>query len=341
MKTVYSDGHRRHCGRAELFAGQLVACFEKPDRAEIVLARARDVGLGEILPPKAFGREPLHRVHAPEFLEFMENAWEEWRVVHGDTDALPMNWPVRSFSERIPSAIDGKLGHFSMDAATPITAGTWDAATSAVDCTLTALSMVTAGERGAFALVRPPGHHASRDLYGGYCFMNNAAVAAQFFVDGHGERVAILDVDYHHGNGTQSIFYDRSDVLFVSVHGDPKQEFPYFLGYDDERGSGTGHGFNRNFPLPWGTDAERWLDTLDEACDEIGAFQPSLVVVSLGLDTFEGDPISHFQLASPDYVRVGARIAKLGLPTLFVLEGGYAVEALGVNAVNVLTGFDG
>jgi acetoin utilization deacetylase AcuC-like enzyme len=338
--TVYSPDHRLQAGRAELIGGALLPCYEKPERAEIVLARVHEVGLGDVVPPRPFGRSPLLRVHDAKFLEFLETAWENWVRVHGGTDALPMNWAVRTFRQTLPRAIDGKLGYYCLDAATPITQGTWRAASSAADTALTAASHVAGGERAAFALTRPPGHHAAGDLYGGYCFLNNAAIAAQSLLDGGAARVAILDVDYHHGNGTQSIFYSRGDALFVSIHGDPTDEFPYFLGYADETGEGEGEGRNVNYPLPWGTEAPAWLDALEDGSRKISAFAPDALVVSLGLDTYKDDPISRFRLASDDYLEVGRRIRRLQIPTVFVLEGGYAIAALGVNAVNVLSGFE-
>jgi len=195
-------------------------------------------------------------------------------------------------------------------------------------------------ERSAFALTRPPGHHAGADFFGGYCFLNNAALAAQALREGGSARVAVLDVDYHHGNGTQSIFYERADVLTISIHGDPRTEYPFYLGHADERGAGAGEGCNLNLPLPRGTGFERWLEALDAAIAAVRAFRPDALVVPLGLDTFEGDPISGFHLKSADYLRVGARIASLALPTVFSFEGGYAVAEVGVNAVNVLEGFE-
>ena len=176
---------------------------------------------------------------------------------------------------------------------------------------------------------------------GGYCFLNNAAVAAQALRDGGASRVAVLDVDYHHGNGTQSIFYDRADVLFVSLHGDPLTEYPFYLGHADETGSGEGAGFNLNLPLPAGCTVPRWFEALEAACLRIGAFKADALVVSLGLDTFAEDPISKFSLQPDDFIRLGERMGKLGVPTVFVLEGGYAAAALGVNAVNVIEGFEG
>jgi acetoin utilization deacetylase AcuC-like enzyme len=178
-------------------------------------------------------------------------------------------------------------------------------------------------------------------MFGGYCFFNNAAIAAQAFRDGGAARVAVLDVDFHHGNGTQDIFYDRGDVLFVSLHGEPENAFPYFLGYADETGVGAGAGANLNLPMPQGTDYSVWGAALDRGCERIGAFGADALVVSLGADAYKDDPISFFKLDSDDFSRIGARIAGLGLPTLFVMEGGYAVSTLGVNTVNLLAAFDG
>ncbi len=175
---------------------------------------------------------------------------------------------------------------------------------------------------------------------GGYCYLNNAAIAAQAFLDQGRKKVAILDVDYRHGNGTQSIFYERSDVLFTSIHGHPEAEFPFFLGYADELGEGAGEGFNFNYPLAAGSAWDRWSAALELACTEIEGYDADVLVISLGVDTFKNDPISQFKLDSPDYLRMGERIARLGKPTLFVMEGGYAVEEIGINAVNVLEGFE-
>jgi acetoin utilization deacetylase AcuC-like enzyme len=341
VRTIYTDRHRLQDGRAELIDGQLQPCFEKPRRAEIVLDRVRTAGLGEVVEPTPHGRTPIERVHTAAYVAFLESAWDEWVAEHGEYDALPLGWPTRTFRhDRVPSAIDGKLSYYSMDAGTPITAGTWAAATAAADVALTAADAVLAGDRAAFALCRPPGHHASADVYGGYCFLNNAAIAAQWLRDQGAARVAVLDVDYHHGNGTQAIFYERADVYVTSLHGDPVQEYPYFLGFADETGAGAGTGCNRNYPLPWGTGWESYSAALDDALGHLGRFGPDAVVVSLGCDTFEGDPISRFRLRHEHFVELGARIAGAGRPTVFVFEGGYAVDDLGVNVVNVLAGFE-
>lgn len=341
MLTIYSDDHRYQNATAELNDGKMVPPFEMPRRAEMVLAQVQAAGLGEVLPPQDFGLEPILQVHDRAYVEFLQTAWDEWLVTHGDYDALPLNWPIRTMRhDRVPEAIDGRLSLYSFDAGTPITAGTWRAIRAAANVALAGQQRVAAGERSAFSLCRPPGHHAGKDFYGGYCFFNNAAIAAQAFRDAGAERVVVLDVDYHHGNGTQAIFYDRADVMFVSLHSHPSQEYPYFLGYDDETGKGEGDGYNRNYPLVWGTDWAAYGAALTDALNHIRAYRPEALVVSLGVDTFEHDPISRFRLKREDYPRMGEAIAHLNLPTLFVMEGGYAVEDIGINAVNVLLGFE-
>jgi acetoin utilization deacetylase AcuC-like enzyme len=213
------------------------------------------------------------------------------------------------------------------------------AARAGAHCALSAAQAVLAGDRAAFALSRPPGHHAGADFFGGYCFLNNAALAAQHLRNSGVKKVAVLDIDYHHGNGTQACFYDRPDVFFASIHGDPRTEYPFYLGHADELGAGAGLGANLNLPLPRGTDFAAWSRALETALTAIARFGADALVVSLGMDTFAGDPISGFTLQSDDYLRVGARLAQTGLPTVFVFEGGYAVAEVGVNAVNVLEAF--
>ncbi|MCP9758598.1 histone deacetylase family protein [Aquitalea sp. S1-19] len=341
MRTVYTDDHHLHQGRAELYNGTLTASFEKPSRADMVLAQVRAQTLGEVLAPKPHGLEPVLKVHDEGYVRFWESAWQRWSATGRDWDALPKMWQVRRLRERIPEHVEGQLCYYSMDAGTPLTAGTWPAITAAANVAVTAADCLLAGEKSVFALTRPPGHHAAYDYCGGYCYFNNAAIAAQRLLDGGVRKLAVLDVDYHHGNGTQDIFYRRSDVLFLSIHGDPRTEYPFFLGFADEEGEGDGLGFNANYPLAAGTDVAGWFAALEAACTRIQAYGAEALVVSLGVDTYEGDPISRFALKHEDFIRLGARLARLGLPTQFCFEGGYAVEAIGINAVNVLTGFEG
>jgi acetoin utilization deacetylase AcuC-like enzyme len=338
--TVFSPDHVLRNPRTELSGGQLVRPYESAARAQIVLERVRELGLGDVIEPKPFGLEPLLRVHDAQYLEFLSTAWTEWLAAENRGEAIPDVWPSRRMRPQRPNSITGKLGYYAMAAETSISAGTWEAARAAADAALTGAELLRSGARSAFALCRPPGHHAARDLFGGYCFINNAAAAAQHLRDGGSARVAILDVDFHHGNGTQDIFYDRDDVLFVSLHADPRDDFPYFSGYADETGSDAGSGFTLNIPLPTGTSFANWQDALRVALSRIKAFRADALIVSLGVDTYVNDPISSFQLSSPDFATYGGMIGDLGLPTLFVLEGGYAVEEIGINVVNVLTGFE-
>jgi acetoin utilization deacetylase AcuC-like enzyme len=341
MLTVYSPDHILRNARTELHGGELVPPFECPERVQFVLDRVHEVQLGEVVQPDDFSIELIHRIHGPEFIEFLQTAWSLWKAEGFKGEAIPTSMPTRGMSHRIPQQIEGKLGYYAMAMETSISEGTWAAARASANVALTAQSLLNKGEDSAFALCRPPGHHAAGDLYGGYCFINNAAVSAQAFLDQGAERVVILDVDFHHGNGTQSIFYGRSDVMFISLHGHPQDAFPYFLGYADETGAKAGAGRNHNYPLRPNTPYGVWVAALQDACKKIRGYAPDALVVSLGVDTFEGDPISFFTLSSDDFKRYGAVIATLNLPTLFVMEGGYAVQEIGINTVNVLTGFEG
>lgn len=341
MLTIYSDRHRRHHGRYEFMDGEFHPLSEKPERADHIVSAVRERGFGEIREPDAYSDEWLGQIHSPDYVAFLRTAWDAWREVHGEIDALPPSWPARHLRNIRPTSIDGLLGYYSIDAATPIMAGTWEAATTSVDVALTGAATIAAGEGRAFSLCRPPGHHATGDSMAGYCYFNNAALAAQYLRTHGFGRVAIVDVDYHHGNGTQTIFEARSDVLFVSIHADPFQEYPFFLGHADETGIGAGEGYNLNLPLRWGTG---WNDgyarALDTACSRVAEYGADAVIVSLGVDTFEEDPISRFRLKQSDFPHIGRALRGLERPTLFVMEGGYAVEALGQNVCSVLEGFE-
>ncbi|MFZ5547206.1 MAG: histone deacetylase family protein [Pseudomonadota bacterium] len=345
MLIFANPRHALHAGRHEMFRGRLVPCHESPDRLDHVLAELGRRPLGEVRPPSSVPRTVLERIHQPRYLDFLEKAWSEWVALdpaNAEIDALPSTWPVRGFRHDLePANFAARMGLYSYDAGTPLTAGSWAAAEAGAACAVDAAQAVCqpGGPRAAVALTRPPGHHAGADFFGGYCFLNNAALAAQALRDQGAARVAVLDVDYHHGNGTQSIFYERADVLTVSIHGDPRTEYPFYLGHADERGEGGGFGFNLNLPLPAGTGYSTWRVALETGLQEVKRFGADALVVALGVDTYEGDPISRFTLASGDYPAVGRAIAGAGLPTVFTLEGGYAVAEMGVNVVNVLEGF--
>ncbi len=343
MIAFFPEQQVLHAPEFEFFRGERVPCFESPARAAFVqqalLARGH-----ALRAPDLDARAVLNGVHTPRYLAFLEGAWADWLALdpaNADRQPFPSVWPVRTLrSDREPANFTARLGLYSMDNGSPLSAGTWAAAKAGADAAASAAARLAAGERGVFCATRPPGHHAGADFMGGYCFLNNAAVAAQALRHHGCARVAVLDVDYHHGNGTQSIFYDRADVLFVSLHGDPRTEYPFYLGHADETGEGAGAGFNLNLPLAAGSPAAAWFDALEVACTRIARHGADALVVSLGLDTFVGDPISTFALQTDDFSRLGARLAQLGLPAVFVLEGGYAAAELGVNAVNVIEGFE-
>lgn len=339
FKTVSSDLHRLHFPKGELSGGVLVRPYECPERWEYIRQSLLDSGHTEFLEPGPLDMGLVEQVHTGPYLEFLQTAWNLWEAEGFDGEALPTVFPARRMQQREPDFIDGKLGYYAMAIETAITAGTWRAAQSSAACAVTAQRLVTAGDRQVFSLCRPPGHHAASDLYGGYCFLNNAAIAAEGFIRDGASRVAILDVDFHHGNGTQDIFYQRDDVMFLSLHGDPLDAFPHFLGYADEMGAGAGEGFNVNYPMPKGTPFEQWQQALTDACKKVTEYAPDALVISLGVDTFESDPISFFMLQSDDFTRYGEQLGGLKLATLFVMEGGYAVEEIGINTVNVLNGF--
>jgi len=342
MIILHSPSHEEHAPEHEFFRGERVPCFENPSRAAIVRDELLRRGY-EMQAPTHDSMALLPRVHDRRYLEFLQNAWSEWLALDPANAAVqpfPSVWPVRTLRSDVePANFIARLGLYSMDNGTPMVAGTWRAAKAGADAAVSAAAAVSAGARSVFCATRPPGHHAGPDFMGGYCFLNNAAIAAESLRSTGCDRVAILDVDFHHGNGTQDIFYRRDDVLFVSIHGDPRTEFPFYLGHADETGAGEGAGFNLNLPLPAGTRAETWFDALDAACRRVVRHRPDAVVVSLGLDTYAGDPISAFELQSADFLRLGQRLARLRLPTVFILEGGYATAELGVNAANVVDGF--
>ncbi len=337
--TIASDDHQLHFPKGELAGGTFVRPYECPERWTYIHDQLKAQGHTEFKPAQPLATDLLQRVHTRDYLQFLQSAWSEWQKEGFDGEALPTVFPARRMQQRVPEYIDGKLGYYAMAIETAITAGTWQAALSSANCAVTAQAEVSSGNREVFALCRPPGHHAAADLYGGYCFLNNAALAAEGFLHNGAERVVILDVDFHHGNGTQDIFYQRDDVLFISLHGDPVHAFPHFLGYADEIGEGKGEGYNLNFPMPPGTPYSVWSEALRNACRATEKFSPDALVVSLGVDTFEKDPISFFKLTSDDFTDYGELLGRLKLPTLFVMEGGYAVEEIGVNTVNVLNGF--
>ncbi|QIG91175.1 histone deacetylase family protein [Bradyrhizobium sp. 6(2017)] len=338
MKAVYTELHRSHDPQFFLVRGVVTRTTEQPERADRLLAGLR-AGEHTLVAPTAFGQGPRARVHSPEYLSFLAEAWDAWSTLGDSGPEMIANMhPVRN-AGTYPTHIVGKLGWHTIDTSCPIGPGTWAAACSATDVATTAAQMVMDGEDAVYALCRPPGHHAYRDLASGFCFLNNSAIAAAHLRLKH-ERVAILDVDVHHGNGTQGIFYERSDVLTVSIHADPTFFNPFVWGYAHERGAGSGLGANLNVPLAIGTGDDGYIQALATAEKMIRAFEPGALVVALGLDASEHDPLAGLAVTTGGFGRIGSAIARLGLPTVLVQEGGYLSDILGKNLTSVLAGFE-
>lgn len=334
MLGFFDPVQDKHVPTRELHNGGWMPHSDVVDRVSQIRA-----ALPPLAPARQFGIEPILAVHDAEYVSFLQSAHDKWRALGRSGDAIGYTWPVIRRRDLRLQRIDALLGRYSFDAATPIGPGTWEAAYGGAQTALTALRALLDDGRGqAFALCRPPGHHAGADYLGGYCYLNNAAIAAEAATR-KGRRVAVLDIDYHHGNGTQDIFWRREDVLFVSIHADPATDYPFFWGHEDETGEGSGAGATLNITLPHGTMIAGYLEALERAFAKLRAFVPDLLIVSFGADTFVGDPISHFAIRTEDYNAIAWAIAARRLPTLVVMEGGYAVEALGLNVARFLTGF--
>jgi acetoin utilization deacetylase AcuC-like enzyme len=338
VKAVYTELHRSHDPQFFLVRGIVRRTTEQPERADRLLAGLK-AGRHRLIEPTEFGQGPRARIHSPEYLSFLRDAWEEWTAL-GDAgpEMIANIHPVRH-AATYPTHIVGKLGWHTADTGCPIGPGTWAAACAATDVATSAAQLVMDGEDAAYALCRPPGHHAYRDVAGGFCFLNNSAIAAAHLRLRH-ERVAILDVDVHHGNGTQGIFYERPDVFTVSIHADPAAYYPYVWGYAHERGAGAGLGTNLNIPLPIGTGDDDYMQALAVAAKAIESFAPTALVVALGLDASEHDPLRGLAVTTPGFRRIGQALARIGLPTVLVQEGGYLSDILGENLTSVLAGFE-
>jgi acetoin utilization deacetylase AcuC-like enzyme len=340
MKVYYSEAHRKHEPPFEVFDGGLRTPYmENPDRMDKILSALRETAWAKIMDPQEFGLDPIYAVHDKDYVDFLASCWTEWLATEATDKStlLPATFALRRHPQK-PTSLLGRAGYYIMDLSACIVAGTYQAALASANCALSAAEAVANGERTAFALCRPPGHHAGKDYAGGYCFINNASVAANW-LSAKG-KVALLDVDYHCGNGTQDIFYDRADVLTISIHADPNFEYPYYAGYVSETGTGPGLGFHKNFPLEKGTDDARYLVALEEALSLIGKFEPKYLVVSAGMDIYADDPLGTIKVTTEGIGKIGKRISALDWPTVIVMEGGYNNDALGRNIVSFLGEFE-
>lgn len=334
MRCFYDPGQLAHAPARELHNGAFVPYAETPARAAAIAAT-----LGATELPQDRGEGPIRAAHDAGYVDFLKTAPARWAEAGRPGDVMGYVWPTRRRPGLKLDRIDALVGQYSIDVVTPLTPQSWDAAYRSTQCALAATHAVLAGERAAFALSRPPGHHAGANYMGGYCYLNHGAVAAQAARDAGVERVAILDIDYHHGNGTQDIFWERGDVFFASIHADPAADFPFYWGHADEVGAGDGAGATLNLPLPRGTRIDAFRRAQEQALAAIAASGAEFLLVSFGADTFVGDPISAFALETADYAVLGRDIAAAGLPTAIVMEGGYAIDALGANVASFLSGF--
>ena len=346
MLVVRSDAHLAHDPATELLHGEEVGIYENPERVARINAALEARGGHTFSGPTDHGLGPIERVHDGALVAYLSVAWHDWLEAGGAAlGAIPDSYPNPARREglgagRPPRTALGRIGYYSFDTATPMVEGTYGAARAAVDVALTSLDAVLAGAPVAYGLCRPPGHHAPRAAFGGYCFFNNAGIAAQAALDAGATRVCVLDVDYHHGNGTQQLFYERGDVLFVSLHADPDRAFPYFTGWPDEAGSGRGAGCTHNHLLDAGCTDAAYLATLERALQDVAAFDSDVLVVSLGVDTVGTDPIGDLGVTPAMYEPAGRLVGALGTPTIVLQEGGYDLEVIGPCVAGFLAGVE-
>jgi len=345
MITYYSPTHLQHDpNQLSQPAGASPAySSEVPARAEIIRSALETNRLSAIIAPPDRGCEPLRAVHTHALLDLLEHGYDDLTALHRNAAARPLaaipeTYAVRTGDAPRSTSLWAKLGWHCYDTSAPLLAGSWDAIYWSAQCAVAAAAHVYDQGGVAYALCRPPGHHASADLYGGFCYVNNTAIAAQWLA-AQRMRVAVVDVDYHHGNGTQGIFYLRNDVLTLSLHVDPDVDYPYYWGYADETGQGYGAGYNVNLPLPKHTDEVDYLAALRQAVDRVRDYAPDVLIVAVGFDTYIDDPVGGFRLTTATYPRIAEQLASLHKPTVIVQEGGYARHALAANALAFLAPF--
>lgn len=336
MKAFLDPGQAAHDPQTFLHQGVVKPSPEAPARIDILTAGAKAAGCNISAPPDA-GLGPIAAIHTPEYLNFLHTIHARWSAMDGAAPEVIPNVHPRARSDGYPTSPVGQAGYHQADTACPIGPHTWTAAYASAQCAIAAADAVHAGDAHAYALCRPPGHHAYQDQAGGFCFLNNSAIAAQRLLD-QGHRPAILDIDVHHGNGTQGIFYSRADILTVSIHADPSDFYPFFWGHAHERGDGDGLGANLNLPLPRGTADEAYMPALDTALTRINDFGTTAVLIALGLDAHENDPFRGLALSTPAFTRIAKRLSDTGLPLILIQEGGYVSDALGDNLTALLSG---
>lgn len=337
MKAVYDPAQATHDPQFYLVRGKVTRSAEQPERAERLLSGLERAGI-PVLAAQDFGPGPRAAIHTPDYLNFLKTAHSEWQALPGGAgEEVVANIHPARYPGTYPTGIVGRAGWHMADTSCPLGKHTFEAACASANTAVTAANFLLKGEKAAYALCRPPGHHAYADMAGGFCFLNNTAIAAQYLRQAH-KRVAILDVDVHHGNGTQGIFYNRRDVLTISIHCDPANYYPFHWGHANERGAGDGEGFNLNLPLAPLSGDDVFLTALERATLAIDAFSPSALVVALGLDASEKDPLRGLSVTTGGFEKIAAVIRSLNLPTLYVQEGGYLSDILTDNLASFMTG---
>lgn len=339
MKVFADQAHQKlHDPSGYLVDGVMQPNPEQPERMERLLAGVA-AGGHEVIAPVDHGLAPLAAVHSPAYIKFISTVHKRWsRNPAAAPEIFPNIHPDRRTASYPTSAI-AQTGFHVADMSCPIGEHTWESARWSANCAISAAQAVEAGDDMAYALCRPPGHHCFSDLAGGFCYLNNSAIAAQYLRKTH-DRVAIIDVDLHHGNGTQGIFYERSDVYTLSIHADPDRFYPFFWGHAHEVGEGAGHGYNLNIPLPRGTADDGFMKGLAKGLEDVKAFAPGAIVIALGLDAYENDPFGGLSVSTPGFAVMAGMLADLNLPTVIVQEGGYLCDELGDNLHSFLKGFE-
>lgn len=337
MKAIFDQRQWAHDPKNFMANGRALANPEQPGRIEVLSNGAKAAG-SVFAAPTDHGAGPIAAIHSPEYMTFLETIHTRWSRIEGASDEVIPNIHPDRRTASYPRSAAGQAGFHQADTACPIAAGTWQAAYWSAQTALSGVDAILGGEQAVYALSRPPGHHAFGDLAGGFCFLNNSAIAAEALLTA-GRRPAILDVDVHHGNGTQGIFYHRRDVLTVSIHADPMRFYPFFWGHAAERGEGEGLGYNLNLPMPRGTTDAEFLGVLEIALARIAAFGADVLVIALGLDAHENDPFQGFKVTTPGFARIAESIARTNLPAIIVQEGGYLSDDLGSNLTSFLSAY--
>jgi acetoin utilization deacetylase AcuC-like enzyme len=340
MITVFDDAQRLHAPATFIVSGKMQPIPETPERIDMLLTGVHAIG-GPVVAPPAIGMDTIGLVHGQRYLAFLETLLERWGNIP-DASAIPLPNTYAMGRASLapvgyPDSVVGQAGYHLGDGACPVTPTTLQAALASAASAVHGAQLVLGGEKQVYALCRPPGHHAASDVAAGFCYFNNSALAAEVFTRA-GRRVAILDIDVHHGNGTEAIFYDRADVLTVSIHAHPRRFYPFFWGYENETGRGAGEGFNLNLAMERGALIKDYCTRLETALQRVSDFGADTLVLAAGLDIAVDDPFKGFAIATPEFAVIAKMIAQLKLPTLIVQEGGYPSPSLGLNLASLLTG---